>query len=224
MTVTEDVPPQLLGFDVRLDQSLYVTELWTAEERAAFLFREEIDWPLSVDWHVWPSYFLHSSVFRAKVDIRPCVAERAIVVDRDDGRYLGLHLWANLETMVACYREQKHDTAPGVVIAVRLEHARSVPHQQLGAVLYPPVSPNAVADGWSFLGYDVADEFMTSALVSGALLPEHRPGLRNSVRPRLNDYGLFSNRRDALEFEAAAHQLSPEFRPFCVYGLYRISA
>jgi hypothetical protein len=89
--------------------------------------------------------------------------------------------------MLECYAREKHDAAPGVVIAVRLEHMRSVPHEQLGAVLYPEVTPGVVSKAWSFLGYDVANEQMRSALASVALPSEHRQALRGSVSPKLNE-------------------------------------
>ncbi len=79
-----------------------------------------------------------------------------------------------------------------------------------------------VADDWLFLGYDVTDQFMHSALAGLALAPEKRRPLRDRVNPQLNQYGLFSDRQDALDFEATADQLSPDWKPFCVCGLYRI--
>jgi hypothetical protein len=148
------------------------------------------------------------------------VAERVIIVDPDEVRYDALRLWASLEGMLECYRLRKRDAAPGVVIAVWLEHVRSIPHQQLDIVLDPPVSPDIVGDDWEFLGCDVANEFMRSALAGLAFDPDLL--LRDRVRPQLNQYGLFSNRQDALDFEAEADRGSPEWRPFGVCRLYRI--
>src|SRR5262249_54212288 len=122
--------------------------------------------------------------------------------------------------MLEYYTQRKHDAAPGVVIAVWLEHVRSVPHQQLGTVLYPAASPSVVANDWTFLGYDVANEFMRSAL--SGLTFDWGLALRDQASSQLNEYGLFSHRQDALDFEAEADRGSPDHRPFCVCGLYRV--
>jgi hypothetical protein len=225
-TNADRLSPQLLGYDVRLDDVVYRSQLWSLEYRESLLLKPEVEWPLSVDSYVWPSYFIPEGrleVAKWGEEIaRPFVLERAIVVDLEEPRYLALGLWASLGAMLECYRRNKRDAGPGVVIAVWLEHVRSVPHQQLDGVLYPPVTPSVVADDWLFLGYDVTDQFMHSALAGLALDPEKREPLRDRVSPHLNQHGLFPNRQDALDFEATADQLSPDWKPMCVCGLYRI--
>jgi hypothetical protein len=227
METNEDrLSPQLLGYDVRLDDTVYRSQLWSLEYRESLLLKPDVEWPLSVDSYVWPSYFIPQDRLQVaewgEEIAPPFVLERAIVVDLEEPRYLALSLWASLRAMLRCYTAQKRDAAPGIVIAVWLEHVRSVPHQQLDGVLYPPVTPSVVADDWVLLGYDVTDQFMHSALAGLALAPEKRQALRGRVSPQLNEYGLFSSRQDALDFEATADQLSPDWKPFCVCGLYRI--
>jgi hypothetical protein len=98
VSMTDGIAPQLLGYDVRLDQSVYTRQHWTPESRATFLMQQDVRWPLSVDLYVWPSYFLRALPPALRGlgprDIPPYVAERAIEVNRDEGRWLGLHLWA----------------------------------------------------------------------------------------------------------------------------------
>lgn len=213
------LPPQLLGFDVRLDGSLYSGEFWTRERRAAFLLNEGIDWPLSVDWHAWPSYFIDSASLSDWGEIIPLYRkERVIVADLEELRYRGMRLWASLDSMLRFYGGNRRDSTPGVVIAVWLEHAQAVRYDHFEVVLYPDVTPNAVAPQWSFLGFDVADQYLTSALASLHVYPP----LRESFGSLLNEHGLFGSRERALEFEQAADQAFPAFRPFSVYGLYRI--
>ena len=217
--MTVGLSSQLLGFDVRLDHRIYSSQHWTRERRSAFLLNEGIDWPLSVDWKVWPSYFLDSAALSDWGEaIQPYIRERVIVADLEELRYRGLRLWASLDSMLEFYAQQRRDAAPGVVIAVWLEHAQSVRHDHFEVVLYPDVTPNEVSMGWSFLGFDVADQYLTSALAG---LRVHQP-LRASVGPTLNEHGLFVSRHGALEFEEVADRLFPAYRPFCVYGLYRI--
>jgi hypothetical protein len=218
--------PQLLGYDVRLDHSVYVSQLWSRDFRDSLLLKTNVEWPLSVSWYVWPSYFLPRSRLELQAsgeEVAPSfVLERAIVVDLEETRYLALNLWGSLSAMLESYRRQKRDAARGVVIAVWLEHFLPVGHPQLEGVLDPAVVPNIVRDDWLFLGYDVTDEFMDSALAGLALPPEDRLHLRASVSPKLNQYGLFSSREDALEFEATAERLALNPRSFCVCGLYRL--
>jgi hypothetical protein len=76
---------------VRLDRSAYLDAYWTADRQQTFLVNDASDWPLSVDWKVWPSYLLDS--VRAQSPGEPIaafIAERAILVDVDQLRYRGL--------------------------------------------------------------------------------------------------------------------------------------
>jgi hypothetical protein len=214
--------PQLLGYDVRLDRTVYAAQHWTPERREAFFLNQTIEWPLLVDWGAWPSYFLDRSRLHPEEwggQVQAYVTQRAITTDNDELRYLGLRLWASLGTMLESYAKRKHDSAPGCVIAVWLEHAKPRRHQHFEVVLHPDVSPSTPAHGWPFLGYDVADQYLTSALTN---LRAARERLRRSVGPRLNEHGLLSTRQDALDLEGQSDELFPAYQPFCVYGLYRI--
>jgi hypothetical protein len=221
-TSEEMLSPQLLGYDVRLDKSVYRTQLWSLEYRESLLLDSGVEWPLSVDSYVWPSYFIPQGRLQVtewgEEIAPPFVLDRAIVVDLEETRYLALRLWANLSAMLECYTRQKRDATPGIVVAVEL----LVGDLESDVALDPPVRPSVVADDWSFLGYDVLEQLMHSALAGLALAPEKRRPLRGRVSPQLNRHGLFSNRHDALDFEATADQLSPDWKSFCVCGLYRI--
>jgi hypothetical protein len=223
-SVTSRFEAQLLGYDVRFDRSAYLEAHWTPERRRAFLLSDSIDWPLSVDPNAWPSYFLdHSLVQTLGSAIETYVKERAIVLDpnADDLRFQGLRLWASLDRMLETYARQKHDVPRGIVVAVRLEHAESVQHAHFEVVLHPEVDPSLVGRDWQLLGYDVADQHLTSSLAN---LREGRDILRATVGPQLNQHGLFSSRQDALSFRGQSDQLFSVYGPFCVYSLYRIPA
>jgi hypothetical protein len=220
--LTVDLEPQLLGYDVRLDRSVYA-KAWTSERRE-YLANTDTERPLSVDWQVWPSYFVERNRLppeRGGKHLEPYLIERAIEVDlpEDKIRFHGLRLWASLGDMLECYAERKYDAATGVVIAVWLEHATSAPHAHFEVVLDPDVSPHALGKNWALLGYDVADQWLSTALTNRWA---DREALRVSIGAKLNPHGLFGARQDALEFRQTSDELFQDGRPFSVYGLYRI--
>jgi hypothetical protein len=63
------------------------------EERANLLIKEDVEWPVSADRDVWPSYFLSPSPIPPFTALKwfgqialPSVAERVIIVDPEEVR------------------------------------------------------------------------------------------------------------------------------------------
>ena len=108
--------------------------------------------------------------------------------------------------MLESYAHHKRDSLPGVAVAVWLEHAKTVRHDHFEVVLFPEVTPSALGRGWKFLGFDVADQHLTSSLAG---LRTDRDALRESVGPKLNEHGLFRSREDAVEFEGRKRSAVP---------------
>lgn len=78
-----------------------------------------------------------------------------------------------------------------------------------------------VRRGVERLGYDVADETMTSALMNCGFTGADAGTAAASWGARLNERHLFRSVEDALAFRAEAELRIPEHAPFFVYGLYR---
>lgn len=74
----------------------------------------------------------------------------------------------------------------------------------------------------SFLGYDVADSFLTSGLMNCGYANEAAE-LRERWARHLNLHHLFSERARALHFCRITNERIPEHAPFFVYGLYRLN-
>ena len=74
---------------------------------------------------------------------------------------------------------------------------------------------------WSIEGYDVADEWLTSAIsncgIGDAIMSNRVPV------PDVNNWGLFDNESEAFNFARDADRLVHEHAPFYVYQIKRYS-
>ncbi|HET8679562.1 MAG TPA: hypothetical protein VFM39_05540 [bacterium] len=83
----------------------------------------------------------------------------------------------------------------------------------------PPVTPPAVSEGWSLLGFDVSDGFLLSGLANCGYQDNEIGALRDRWVPRLNTHHLFESVVDADEFRQVSNERVKEHAPFFVYGL-----
>lgn len=73
------------------------------------------------------------------------------------------------------------------------------------------------------LGYDVADEVMTSGLSNCGYSNEERDVVRLCWASRLNRFHLFDDGDEALQFKDFSDARVPEHAPFFVFGIYRLA-
>ena len=63
----------LVGYDLRLNESANISDLWDGNRRKHHLPRPTIVWPKSVDTSVWPSFFDNYrndvNLFRVRFDL-----------------------------------------------------------------------------------------------------------------------------------------------------------
>ena len=177
---------ELLGFDLRLPADSYVRDRWEQETREDFLLRSEIQWPLSVDDSVWPSFFNELEAAAVPLNsVRP-----------------SLWFWFNLTKMrsffLAWKKVQSQRGIPIAVVLITEAPLRSNDYWE--GVLYPHdvLSPGEVPPKWLFLGYDVADQYKLSGLVNCRYTDAERATLRATWAARLNENGLLQTLDDAM--------------------------
>jgi hypothetical protein len=76
----------------------------------------------------------------------------------------------------------------------------------------------------TLLGYDVADEVMTSGLSNCGYSDEEKKLLRPIWAQQLNRFHLFDRSEGALQFKGITEARVPEHAPFFVFGIYLLSA
>lgn len=207
----------LLGYDLRLAFPDFVEAYWDRRKREVFLLRPEIAAPASVDPMIWPSVFRYSHLYPT-----PALTEHqgAIEIEPTDFEHCVTCLWPRLGPMMACFHGHGLDvpTVP-VAIVLHAEDAKARADHQI-AVLDDERLRAAPPDGWTLLGFDVADSGFTSGLSNCGYKAAEKPDWQRTWSHRLNDHGLLKTVDDAEAFAAASDARVPEHAPFFVYAIY----
>ena len=154
--------------------------------------------PLSVDALVWPS------VFGGLTDLGWTGPVQA--------------LWDDLERMDR--KLQALPTTPRWRIAVAW-----VPESDARGGAGPPIpetTPDVLGDGWSILGFDVADGMHISGLSNCGYEPSEKAIFRRDWAGALNEHHLFESPVTARAFRDATEARVPEHAPFFVYCVLRV--
>lgn len=196
---------KLLGFDAR-EMGLKPEEAWSQERKAIYLLRTDVDKPLSTDTLVWPS------VLPLDEDLSP------------DSSASFLRLWNSLPKLQEHLNVIRNSVRQpywiiGITVVMRgLSQAEK-------ELWYPRLSktvPSARNKDWEFLGYDVSDLALLSALSNCGYKPDEIQSLRARWAKHLNKFHLFTDKSQAIEFKGLSDQRVVEHAPFFVFGLYRI--
>jgi hypothetical protein len=195
---------QLLGFDIR-EMWSQMDATWPESRKASYLLRADVTKVLSVDPLVWPR------VGRG--------VEKNV---RAPSQWRDLGLWENLHHLQEYLQQNAGATQrPYQVIGITLlRNALPVHEQEMWASLAPTV-PAALNKQWTFLGYDVADEGFISGL-SDCGYEADELHLKTGWELALNEWHLFTQRRQAIKFQRMTDQRVDEHAPFCIYGLYSL--
>ena len=205
---------QLLGFDAREDSQDCRKSPIPSEVREELLLRPEVECPLSVDSHIWPSHFLFHP------QIRHLIGEgQPILIEADSDCRGGL--WPNLVRMQQRLLEN-HRSAVLIAIEVLMPDAASFAEFQWDLVSSKK-KPSVVPDGSVLLGFDVADAAFLSGLSNCAYSEEERQRLRPEWQTRVNDLGLLTSTEDGIKFKEISNTRVPEHAPFWVYRLHRLN-
>ena len=202
-----------LGYDARLDSSSYVDRVWDATRRDNFLLRPEIAWPKSVDKTVWPA------VLRLPGDV-VMGAQGVIDIEPIDVRQNALDVWRDLDSLERALK-RKGAIGRGRIAMITALIERAVPSDHVWRfALEEPAQTTDTTNGWEFLGYDVADSGMTSALMNCGFQPFERAALRRDWADGLNEHGLFPTLDDADAFRSLNDARIAEHAPFFVFALH----
>jgi hypothetical protein len=195
----------LLGFDTRA----FPAARWDNWRRRAYLLRQDVERPLSVDMSAWPSLFADSA-------------------DDDDGipvpAWIGptAHLWENLDRMRACLAVNDADLTGAAIVAIGWLSKLGF-HDPGGPYAVPSV-PGSVLPGWQLLGYDVGDGWLLSGLCNCGWEPGEIPPPSAQSAAELNEHHLFHDPDRAFAFAEFTSLRVPEHAPFFVYSLYLLPA
>jgi hypothetical protein len=125
--------------------------------------------------------------------------------------------WANLAQLRRFIAEESHCGATIIALSV-------IEDCDAARALLVNCSPTQVMSNWKSLGWDVADNGLTSGLSNAGYLPEldDIPALRAMFGDRLNPYGLFDDLSTAEQFRTLSDARVPEHAPFLIHHLFLI--
>ncbi|MBF0548856.1 MAG: hypothetical protein HQM08_30835 [Candidatus Riflebacteria bacterium] len=209
---------ELLGFDIRRPLYSWVENFWNKERREKYLINPQTPHPLSVDTCVWPSIFLQSD----KEAIFPKPVTK-ISVETKDFRLNNLRLWSDIENMTSFFKKFNdlglHGKSVGFTVF------SDTPFEEddyFSAVLEPRLKFGDISKSWKLLGYDIADRYFLSGLSNCGFDDAEKKQLSFDWKPKLNEFGLFSDILDASCFKKLTNSRVAEHSPFFIYSLYDI--
>lgn len=203
-----------IGYDLRVVSDSYI-ETWNQDRKREWLLRPDVIFPASVDDQVWPSILNADKAQRAGV-WTGCVQ----------------HLWEDMSRLEEWHK--KDDSLPerAWLICVSLTTTElSQRQREVWSDMLMTTHPNSVDLGWTFLGYDVADRFLTSGLCNGVHVGDQDYGeLRTRFEPSINSHHLFGSLPAARQFAAVsgmrrkllAEGLFYGHLPMYVYGVWLV--
>ena len=188
----------VLGFDARPPPS-QLQSAWPLDRRKDALLRPDVVAPLSTDYLVWPSPIQPNE---------PTSTSRGPVQS----------LWDRVERLEA-ELVARPVTGKCWIVAVALvwQSVSSKEDADWRDRSAPVKAPRDWLQ-WRHLGYDVADQFLTTGMVwfrAGEAIDR----IRARWASRINQHHLFSRCEDALAFRQYSDSRSPEHAPHFVYRL-----
>ncbi len=194
---------RIVGFDAR-EMWIDPAVSWPEQRRAGFLFRPDVPKPLSTDTVVWPS------VFDLNNNTRPpdCFGHQDLCDKLAD-------VQSHLASVQAerCY-----------VIAITVFTSSPSQAQEWDELLVSMTTPPTRDRSWSFLGFDVSDQWLLSGLSNCGFLPEldDIASQRAKWGPQLNQHHLFDSLDAATAFKDFSNLRVQEHAPFFVFGLWLV--
>ena len=129
-------------------------------------------------------------------------------------------LWPDRAAMTACFADHELDiSVVAIAIVLHGDEAKARTDHSIAALDDDRMAA-APPDGWTLLGYDVADQGLTGGLANCGYHAPDKPDWQRRWSAHLNDHGLLTTIADAAEFAAASDARVPEHAPFFVYAMY----
>lgn len=194
-----------------------------------FLLKRDIEMPLSVDVNIWDS-ILHRLNLEPTTWIGPRPPRWENLAELTD--YLAQQAIDQPYDLIAITRFYADESTrpPRIVKFGRsaLQMMAYLVQLKLDAGTYratnlwDSVMPQTLDPQWSFIGYDIGDEWALSGLMDCGYDDDEIRDLGATWASKLNEFHLFTDFNDAATFCELSDQRVREHRPFSVYGLYRI--
>jgi len=193
----------LLGFHLR--QSVGQTDrVWDSHDRSAWLLREDIAFPLSVDEAVWPECNNHALI-------------SSIFSNYSHTPELGIC------NIFPEYLDQSSEHNGGFLIGVTIVNDKLGRADELIKEIDISMSisiEQLYSSKWECLGYDVASYDLISCLTNCGFSHPGKNIMVKKYAGMLNDYGLFSSAKSADFFRIDCDSRIPEHAPFAIYGIW----
>ncbi|MEX2512673.1 MAG: hypothetical protein WD398_07200 [Cyclobacteriaceae bacterium] len=167
-------------------------EKWDPQRRKLYLLSDKIRKPLSVDNSVW---------------------ENAIEVENPSV----YGLWEDLSLLNIKTEKIDFDFWRTAITILILDRKQSREPIIESVSTNPKNIQNLSTD---FLGYDVADDALTSGLMNCGYSDKEEKEVWAS---QINEYHLFSSRDAAIKFKTYSDHRVSEHAPFRVYGIYKLT-
>lgn len=199
----------LLGFQLRVASKS--EEQWNSDRRKLYLLREEVTLSLSVHRNVWPSCENEKLLSSLFIDYSAdfCSAPNGLSV-------------YNLKESSIVDKPSRYNDAFLIGITVVDEPINTARELKVNRdILDIPYSIEQLLRlGWICLGYDVADQWLTSGLMNCGYESKEKVLLVNRFAHLLNEFHLFNSVDVAIEFSVDCNERVPEHAPFIVYGIW----
>jgi hypothetical protein len=206
-TTSPDLKPiieRVAGYDTR--SVLASSSMWTKVRKETYLYRLDVDQPLSADSTVWPSV-VDPSALEAKA------------------RFGYQDTWASLAALRAASQQyfERRGLASALTIAITLLLGEYGQNDRVDwEHVIPPATPDERSESWTFLGFDVCDQWLLSALMNYGFNPKDDVSLLRAVwGARLNRFHLFDDLQHAIAFKQLSdRRLDKDHTPCFVFGLW----
>ncbi len=198
----------LLGFDAR-EMGLDPQEYWSDSRKKMYLLRYDVVRPLSTDTSVWRDVFAADTSLQRPQWTGPIQS-----------------LWDNLATFQEYLDTAWSDRAlPYWIIAVTLQEDVHDSEDLLEWYARASnINPSLRDPAWTFLGYDVSDQWLLSGLSNcgyGTNESEIQ-SFRETYASSLNEHHLFDSIKPAVDFMHFSDERVREHAPFFVFGIWLI--
>ena len=218
----------LLGFDTK-ERGERPAQHWTTEKREAFLFRLDVEPPLTIDsYNSFSLFEHHPNLLPEQFDIvYPSFWDSLEYLDTQLQKitppfppYLVVAVTLIDETLDGREKQAFEEYLKG---AATVRAIANIPGQTDPETwVVGLASPDVLDQKWKFLGYDIADLAETSGLTNCSIEEGKKVEHRSRWGGHLNRYHLFEDFSQAQAFKDYCNQSVPEHAPFFVFGLWLI--
>jgi hypothetical protein len=204
-------PHYLLGFDARTDEK-ETAHTWPLNRREAYLLRQDVSWPISLDRGVWPSLFRFGTVPRAD-------SLKVITVVPQTFLQEAIDLWDSLAAMQRALVSNSMPPRDYVRIAIELCTATDLVEDPAWNFLASSLPTDQIPRGWRVVGHDIADRDFVSGLSNCSYNERDRVSLSGWAQ-KINEFGLIDDVELAQEFREISDARLPDHAPFFVYRIH----